>query len=173
MRAWLAGAAASMIVAGLAFAANSLSIGSMKFDFDAPAPPLSAAQQGLFQRYKDAVNRHDEKALMALQDGSMNACATVFRKGILQDLNETIADNATVRFFAAPADIAKEMGFGYLGYLSAQPTAVLGIDARSKTQNEIRIVTILRPVREVGGKFRLIAYCLTPAGKARLEQKAK
>ena len=172
MRAVLAAIAAWMVVSSVAFSADVVSIGNTKFDFDAPAPPLSAGQQALFQRYRDAVNRRDENALMSLQDESMKSCTAVFRKGILRDLKETIPDTAKVRFFPSSGDIAREMGFGDLAYLSAQPTAVLGIDARSKTQDGIKIVTILRPVREVGGKLVLIPYCLTPMGKARLEQKA-
>jgi hypothetical protein len=45
----------------------------------------------------------------------------------LQDLDKKIPDDGKVRFFDATEDIAKEMGFGDLSYLSAQPTAVLGI----------------------------------------------
>src|ERR1043166_308840 len=98
--------------------ADVISVGRATFDFDAPSPPLTAGQQTLFQRYKDAVNRHDETALMSLQDDSMKSCPIVSRMSILQDLKRTIPDDAKIRFFAATEDLAKEMGFGDLAYLS-------------------------------------------------------
>ena len=151
-------------------AADVITLGHMRFDFDAPSPPLSAGERELFQRYKDAVNKHDGAALMALQDSSVNSCAFVAHDVILRDLETAIPDKAKVRFFAANGDMAKEMGFGDLAYLSAQPTAVLGISAVTGTEKEIRSVTILRPVRAVGKSLALVPYCLTPKGKAIFEK---
>lgn len=165
--AFVVAAACSTVVAN----ADVLSIGRATFDFDAPSPPLTAGQQALFQRYKDAVNRHDETDLMSLQDDSMKGCAIVSRKLILQDLNRTIPDDAKVRFFATTEDLAKEMGFGDLAYLSAQPTAVLGVTGGAKSQNQIKIITILRPVRQAGETYALVPYCLTEKGQALMEQK--
>ena len=148
-----------------------VTFGNVKFDFDAPSAPLTAAQQALFQRFKEAINRRDAAALMSLQDDSMKSCS-VLREAILQDLKETIPDKVKVRFFAAPpGDIAKDMGFGDLAYLSAQPTAVLGITGSSFAQNTVKVVTILRPVRQVGKDFVFVPYCLTPKGKTVLEHK--
>ena len=152
--------------------ADVVSFGRATFDFDAPSPPLTAGQRTLFQRYKDAVNRHDETALMSLQDDSMKSCAVVSRMSILQDLKRTIPDDAKIRFFAATEDLAQEMGFGDLAYLSTRPTAVLGIDARTKSEHEIKIVTILRPVRQAGEIYALVPYCLTEKGKALIDQKS-
>lgn len=172
MRAVLAFVLMGAIAMTAAADANDvITLGQMKFDFDAPSPPLTAAQQALFQSYKDAVNRHDEAALMALQDSSIKSCTALLRKAILRDLDRTIPSNAKVRFFAATGDIGKEMGFGDMAYLSAQPTAVLGIDGSTKSANAINIITILRPVRQNGSQFTLIPYCLTPKGKVFLEQK--
>lgn len=146
----------------LAGHADSLTLGDTKFDFDAPAPQLTTGQRALFQRYKDAVNRRDEAALMSIQDGSMNACAIVARQIILKDIKNIISDDAKVVFFATPKDFAKEMGFGELAYLSIGPTAVLGINSKR--------TMILRPVRQTGESWTLIPYCLTEKGKVRLEQ---
>jgi hypothetical protein len=142
--------------------ADSLTFGDTKFDFDAPAPQLTTEQRALFQRYKDAVNRRDEAALMSIQDGSMNACAIVARQIILKDMKSNIPDGAKVVFFATSKDFDREMGFGDLAYLSIQPTAVMGINSKR--------AMILRPVRQRGESWTLIPYCLTEKGKVRLEQ---
>ena len=101
----------------------------------------------------------------------MNSCAFVSRKLILQHFDKTIPDSVKVRFFDATEDIAKEMGFGDLAYPSAQPTAVLGITGRTTSEREIKIVTILAPVRQTGESFAFVPHCLTEKGKALLEQK--
>ena len=101
----------------------------------------------------------------------MNSCAVVSRKSILQNLDKTIPDDAKVRFFAATEDLAKDLGFGDLAYLSTRPTAVLGIVGGTKSEHQIKIVTILRPVREAGDTVTLVPYCLTDKGKALFEQR--
>jgi hypothetical protein len=164
--------AAAAAYSTMAAGANVVTIGSTKFDFDAPSSPPAAGQQALFRAYKEAVNQHDEAALMSLQDSSMQSCMAVARKVILQDLDKTIPDNAKVRFFDSTEDMAKEMGFGDLAYLSAQPSAVLGIMGRSSSEREVKIFTILRPVRQTGETFAFVPYCLTEKGKALLDQKA-
>lgn len=174
MRSWLA-TAGLLVAAALATSAvsarDSLTIGRTTFDFDAPAAPLTVQQLHFFQAYKDAVNRHDEAAFMALQDASMNGCPNVGRSLVLQNFNKTIPDDAKVRYFAVTTDIAQEMGFGDLAYLSAQPTAVLGVIARTASDREVKIVTILAPVRQAADAFAFVPYCLTDKGKALLEQK--
>jgi hypothetical protein len=144
---------------------NSISIGGTKFDFDAPAPKLTAGQRDLVAQYKDAKRRGDEAALMSIQDESMKECATLYRDVILKDLKTPISDDARIVFFASSKDFAKDMGFGELAYLSARPTAILGIDMRR--------TTILRPVRQSGASWKLIPYCLTEKGKAMLEERRR
>lgn len=151
--------------------ADSLTIGHTTFNFDAPSSPLTAGQQTFFQKYKDAVNRHDEAALMSLQDDSIKSCTAIGHQLILKDLNKTIPGDAQVRFFPTTEDLAKEMGLGELAYLPVQPTAVLGISGRFKSEHEVKIVTILRPVRQVGETITLVPYCLTEKGKALFEKK--
>ena len=154
--------------------AEVITIGHSTFDFDAPSSPLTAGQQAFFQKYKDAVNRHDKAALMTLQDDSMKSCAVVSPASrSLQGFGKTIPDDAKVRFFDATDDIAKEMGFGDMAYLSTQPTAVLGVISRTKSEREIKIATILAPVRQIGESFAFVPYCLTDKGKALLEQKSR
>ncbi len=150
-----------------------ITIGQVTFDFDAPFLPLTAGQLAFFQQDKDAVNRHDEAALMSLQDRSVNTCMAVGRKLILQDLDKTIPEGAKVRFFDSTEDLAKEMGLGDLAYLSTQPTTVLGVMGGSKSERAVKIVTILRPVRQAGEAFAFVPYCLTEKGKALLEQKKR
>lgn len=173
MRPWLvaAGLFAAAAFSTSAAKADILTVGRTTFDFDAQAAPLTAQELRFFQAYKDAVNRHDEAAFMALQDASMNGCTTVGRRLILQNLDRTIPDDAKVRYFAVTTDVAAEMGFGDLAYLSAQPTAVLGIVARTGSERAVKIVTILAPVRQAGETLALIPYCLTGKGKALLDQK--
>ena len=171
MRSLLVAVAIFAAAYSSAGATDVLTIGRFSFDFDAPSSPLTAEQQTFFRRYKDAVNHHNEAELMALQDGSMNSCAVVSRKSILQAFDKTVPDDAKVRFFGATEDIAKEMGFGDLAYLSTQPTAILGITGRTASEREIKIITILAPVRQTGESFAFIPYCLTEKGKALLEQK--
>jgi hypothetical protein len=173
MQSWLVAAALFIGSAYSTVAANAdvITIGRTTFDFDAPFPPLTAGQEALFRRYQDAVNQHDEAALMSLQDASINSCATVARQAILQDMDKTIPDDVKVRFFDATEDIAQAMGLGDVLYLSARPTAVLGIVGSSKSEREIKIVTILRPVRQTGEAFAFVPYCLTEKGKALLERK--
>ena len=77
--------------------ADVVTIGHATFDFDTPSSPLTAEQQAFFQRYRDAVNRHDDAALMSLQDGSMNSCAVVSRKSILQAFDKTISSTVLSR----------------------------------------------------------------------------
>ncbi len=151
--------------------ADSLTIGHMTFDFDAASSPLTAAQQALFQKYKDAVNRHDAAALLALQDGSKKSCTASGDQLILKDLEKAIPGDAKVRFFTTADDFAKEIGLGDLAYLPVQPTAVLGISGRIKTDTGVKFVTILRPVRQVGEAISLVPYCLTKKGKALFEKK--
>jgi hypothetical protein len=153
--------------------ADVVTIGHATFDFDAASPPLTAAQHAFFLRYKDAVNRHDEAAFMALQDSAMNSCPAVSRKMILLGLDKPIPDNAKVKFFDVTEDIAKEMGFGDLAYLSVQPTAVLGVLGKTNSGTDVKIVNILRPVRQTRETFTFVPYCLTEKGKAILEEKSK
>jgi ABC-type molybdate transport system substrate-binding protein len=89
----------------------------------------------------------------------------------LDDLDKAIPDDAKVRFFDATDDIAKEMGFGDLAYLSTQPTAVLGIIGGTKSEREVKIITILRPVRQTDEAFAFVPYCLTEKGEALFQQK--
>jgi hypothetical protein len=55
--------AVTFFIPAVCSAADSLTIGHMTFDFDATSSPLSAGQQAFFQKYKDAVNRHDAAGL--------------------------------------------------------------------------------------------------------------
>lgn len=151
--------------------ADVFTFGHLRFDFDAPSPPLSGGQQALVQRLADAINRHDESALMALQDPSIKKCPAVLRRAILQNLDNAIPKTAKIRFFPFSGDFAKEMGLGDLAYLSARPTAVLGIVGSTSSQNTVKLVTIFQAVRQDGNRFWLVPYCLTPKGKAALERK--
>src|SRR5262249_15985602 len=99
MRSLLVAATFFSAASSTAAATDVITLGHATFDFDAPSAPLTAGHQTFFQRYKDAVNHHDEAAFMALQDGSMNSCAFVNRKLIVQDFDKTIPDNAKVKFF--------------------------------------------------------------------------
>jgi len=152
---------------------DSTTIGDVTFDFAAPAAPLSAAQQAFFEKYKSAVNAHDESALLALEDPAQSECKFDGRQILLRDLRHTIPEDAKVRFFAVKLDLAKAAGFGDLAYVPVAPTAVLGISFRSATKERISITEIFRPVRQNGENFTLVPYCLTEKGKNLLKQKGQ
>jgi hypothetical protein len=157
--------AGMVLVLSVAAGGGSISIGDTKFDFDAPAPKLTAGQRLLVAKYKEAIRRGDEAGLMSIQDESMKECVTLYRDVIVKDLKTPISDDAKIVFFASSKDFANDMGFGELAYLSAQPTAILGIDMGR--------TTILRPVRQSGEAWKLIPYCLTEKGKAMLEERRR
>jgi len=150
---------------------DSITIGGVTFDFGAPSAPLTASQQAFFQKYKDAVNRRDENALLALQDPVRSSCKFDGDQILLRELRHVIPDQATVRFFPSNTDFAKVFGFGDMAYLSVAPTAVLGISYRSATKERVSITQIMRPVRQSGESITLVPYCLTEKGKNLLEQR--
>jgi len=152
---------------------DSTTIGGMTFDFAAPAAPLTAAQHTFFEKYKNAVNAHDENALVALQDPAQSECKFDGRQILLRDLRNTIPDNAKVRFFPAKSDVARELGLGDFAYLPVAPTTILGVSFRSETKERISIVQIFRPVRQTGENFTLVPYCLTEKGRDLLRQKGR
>lgn len=152
---------------------DSTSIGGMTFDFAAPAAPLSAAQRTFFEKYKNAVNAHDESALEALQDLARSECKFDGHQIVLRDLRNTIPENAKVRFFPAKSDITKALGLGDVVYLPVSPTAILGVSFRSATKEHVSMTQIFRPVRQTGETFTLVPYCFTEKGRDLLEQKGR
>jgi hypothetical protein len=108
--------------------ADSLKIGDVTYDFDAPAELLTPPQQELADKFKDAVNRDDEAALMALIDKSYDSCKNKFPYLITKDLKITIPDNAKIRFFpiSAGKDPASVFRMGKMANLSAPPNNSFG-----------------------------------------------
>ena len=152
---------------------HSLTIGGTTFDWAAPAPPLTPSQQAFLQSYRNAVNAHNESALLALEDPARSSCKHDGRQILLKDLQRSIPDNAKVRFFPATRDFAKDFGLGDLAYLPIAPTAMLGISFGSATKDRISSSQILRPIRESEGAITLVPYCLTEKGQKLLEQKTQ
>jgi hypothetical protein len=58
-----------------------------------------------------------------------------------------------------------------MAYFPVAPTAVLGISFRSATKERVSVTQIMRPVRESGGRYTLVPYCLTEKGKNAMEKK--
>jgi hypothetical protein len=150
---------------------DSITVGGVTFDFGAPAAPLTTSQQAFFHQYKDAVNGHDQAALFGLLDSARSSCKFDGDQILLRDLQKSIPDNAQVRFFASNTDFVKAFRFEDMAYFPVAPTAVLGISFRSATKERVSVTQIMRPVRESGGHYRLVPYCLTEKGKNALEQK--
>ena len=165
--------AITTLAAGLAWAQSkeSTTINGVTFDFGAPAPPLTPAQQAFFDSYKNAVNGHDESALLALEDSARSGCKYDGRQILLRDFRHSIPENAKVRFFPATSDLSKALGFGDLAYLPVVPTATLGVSFGSGTKEHISLTQILRPIRQSGETITLVPYCLTEKGQHLLEQK--
>src|SRR5690242_14612372 len=104
---------------------HSLTIGGTTFDWAAPAPPLTNSQQAFFQSYRNAVNAHDEKALLALEEPARSSCKYDGHQILFRDFRYSIPADAKVRFFPAAKDFAKDFGFGDTAYLPVAPTATL------------------------------------------------
>jgi hypothetical protein len=160
-------------VPALGQSSHSLTIGGTTFDCATPAPPLNPSQQSFFQSYKNAVNAHDESALLALEDPARSSCKYDGRQILFRDFRFSIPPNAKVRFFPATKDFAKDFGLGDVAYLPVAPTATLGISYTSATKDHISSKEILRPVRQRGDTITLIPYCLTEKGQHLLEQKTQ
>jgi hypothetical protein len=163
----------ALLFAGLGAVAekDSITVGGVTFDFGAPAAPLTDSQQAFFHQYKTAVNGHDQAALFGLLDSARSSCKFNGDQILLRDLQKTIPDNARVRFFPSSTDFAKAFGLGDMAYFAVAPTAVLGVSFRSETKERVSITQIMRPVRESGGHYTLVPYCLTEKGKNALERK--
>jgi hypothetical protein len=152
---------------------DSTTINGAIFDFGASAPPLTPAQQAFFNSYKNAVNAHDERALLALEDSSRGGCKFDGHQILLRDLRFSIPENAKVRFFPATPDFSKAFGLGDVAYLPIAPTATLGISYGSARKDHISSTEILRPIRQSGDTITLVPYCLTEKGNQLLEQKTQ
>ena len=160
----------------LAFAgaalADKTTINGVTFDFDAPAPALSQAQNAFASSYRNAVNHRDRAALMALEHPSISSCTYLNERMRFADFRHTIPASGPasvkVRFFASSHDLVKAMDMEKLVYLPVRPTAILGISVETREQNMIKSFTILRPVRQEGQTIRIVPYCLTPEGHAKV-----
>jgi hypothetical protein len=150
---------------------DSTMMNGVTFDFGAPAPQLTRAQQAFFTSYKNAVNARDESALLDLEDPARSGCKYDGRQILLRDFRFSIPENAKVRFFPAQKDFAKAFGLGNVAYLPIAPTATLGISFGSATKDHVSSTEILRPIRQSGDTITLVPYCLTEKGQHLLKQK--
>ena len=152
---------------------NLTTINGITFDWAAPAPALTPAQQAFFESYKKAVNAHDESALLALEDPSRSSCKFDGSQLLLRDFRRPIPENARVRFFSSNKDLAKAFGFGDVAYLSTEPTAILGISFGSSSANHVSSTQILRPIRQSGDTITIVPFCLTEKGQQLLAHKTQ
>ncbi len=152
---------------------HSLTIGGVTFDWASPAPPLTKSQQAFFQSYRNAVNAHDEKALLALEEPARSSCKYDGHQILFRDFRFSIPADAKVRFFPATKDFAKDFGFGDVAYLPVAPTATLGISFASTTKNHVSSAEFYRPIYQSGETITLVPYCLTEKGQHLLEQKTQ
>jgi hypothetical protein len=150
---------------------DSLTIGNTTFDFAAPAPPLNAAEQAFFQKYRDAINARNESELLALQDAAIKSCKYDGRQFLLKNLRYTIPANAKVRLFPVKADLVKAFGLGEMVYMPVTPTAVLAIEYQNATKDHVSVVQIMQAVRESGDTIALAPYCLTEKGEQLRKEK--
>jgi len=152
---------------------DSTTIGGATFDWGAPAPPLTPAQQVFFQRYKNAINAHDESALLALEEPVRSSCKYDGHQIMFRDFRFTIPENAKVRFFTTTKEFIKDFGFGDIAYLPVSPTGTFGVSFAIATKNHVSSTEILRPIRQSGDTITLIPNCLTEKGQHLLEQKTQ
>jgi len=171
----LASLAITALPAALASAQShdSTTIGGATFDWGAPAPPLSPAQHEFFQRYKNAINTHDENALLALEEPIRSGCKYDGHQIIFRDFRFSIPENAKVRFFSTTKDLVKDFGFGDIAYLPVAPTATFGVSFAIASKNHVSSTEILRPIRQNGDTITLIPYCLTEKGQHLVEEKTQ
>lgn len=169
----------TLVIATLALALamgqskHSLTIGGTTFDWATPASPLTNSQQAFFQSYRNAVNAHDEKVLLALEEPARSSCKFDGHQILFRDFRYSIPADAKVRLFPAAKDFAKDFGFGDTAYLPIAPTATLGISFASTTKDHVSAAEIYRPIHQSGDTITLIPYCLTEKGQQLLEQKTQ
>lgn len=162
---------ALLLVSAFTAPAQKDTLNGVTFDFDAAAPPLTASEQAFAQSYINAVNNRDASALLALRDSSYSTCANDGSEILLRDLQkDKIPVNAKLRFFRMNTDFTKMMGVEGFAYLAAQPTAMFGISTVTKTKDQVKMVTILRSVRETADAITIVPYCLTDKGKSLMHQ---
>jgi len=152
---------------------HSLTIGGTTFDWAAPVPPLTPSQQAFFQSYRNAVNAHDESALLALEEPARSSCKYDGHQILFRDFRYSIPANAKVRIFPATRDFAKDFGFGDVAYLPLAPTATLGISFASATKDHVSSAEVYRPIYQNGDTITLLPYCLTEKGEHLVEQKSQ
>src|ERR1700761_3885009 len=109
---WLICIVVSGVVAASGQTKEVLKIGDLTFDFGSPAPPLSAAEQSFFERYREAVNARDENALVALEDSSVKSCKFEGREFLTRNFRYTVPADAKIRLFPIHEDLAKAVGMG-------------------------------------------------------------
>ena len=159
------------LAVALAQSHDSTTIGGATFDWGAPAPPLTPAQKAFFQRYKNAINAHDESALLALEEPVRSGCKYDGHQIIFRDFRFPIPENAKVRFFSTTKDFIKDFGFGDIAYLPVAPTGTFGVSFAVATRNHVSSTEILRPIRQSGDAITLIPNCLTEKGNQLFAQK--
>jgi hypothetical protein len=146
---------------------DSVTLNGVTFDFAAQASPLTQLQQNFARSYIDAVNNRSATSLLGLRDNSYSTCAEFGRKVLLRDLQQVqIPANAKLRFFTTSADFATLLRAEDVVYMPVRHTAIFGISFATATKDNVRFVSILRPVRETGETITLIPYCPTEKGKS-------
>ena len=146
---------------------DSVTLNGVTFDFAAQASPLTQLQQNFARSYIDAVNNHNATSLLGLRDNSYSTCAEFGIKVLLRDLQQVqIPANAKLRFFTTSADFATLLRAEDVVYMPVRHTAIFGISFATATKDNVRFVSILRPVRETGETITLIPYCPTEKGKS-------
>jgi hypothetical protein len=146
---------------------DSVTLNGVTFDFAAQASPLTQLQQNFARSYIDAVNNRSATSLLGLRDNSYSTCAEFGIKVLLRDLQQVqIPANAKLRFFTTSADFATLLRAEDVVYMPVRHTAIFGISFATATKDNVRFVSILRPVRETGETITLIPYCPTEKGKS-------
>jgi hypothetical protein len=146
---------------------DSVTLNGVTFDFGAPALPLTRVEQDFARSYINAINNHNARSLLALRDGSYSKCTDYGIRVLLRDLQQTqIPANAKLRFFTSNTDFATLLRAADVVYMPVQHTAIFGISFETVTKDDVRIVNILRPVRETAETITIVPYCLIDKGKS-------
>jgi hypothetical protein len=145
---------------------DSVTLNGVTFDFGGPALPLTILEKNFARSYINAINKRDASSLLALRDGSYSTCPDYGIRVLLRDLRQSeIPANATLRFFTSNTDFATLLRAGDLVYMPVQHTAIFGISFETAAKENVRFVSILRPIRETAETITIVPYCPTVKGK--------
>lgn len=171
-----------------AAAAQSVSIGEMRFDFGDPAlAAKDAAQQAFVTAFRAAKASRDPARMAQLVHPASRACLTppvskaYFDERLQRDVSSALPDDAKIVFITRDkygAAFDQLAARGDLTSLPVQPTDLIGIDYEREERDGKGVLlkhvgnTIVRQLARHEGKLMMVEYCLTARGEEAFAKKA-